>query len=173
MRRREFITLLGSAAAWPRVVYAQQPKAFRVGYVGVQPRDSPLYKSFLTRMAELVYREGHNLTFEYLQTHDIAGYEPAYRELAARNVDLFLAVGSESALRAAQAAAGSLPIAFLAVDFDPTTKGYIASLKRPASNVTGILVQQLELAAKRVELLREVLPNATAAFAARADEVIE
>jgi putative ABC transport system substrate-binding protein len=159
--RRKFITLFGGAAAWPLAAGAQQqPKVLRVGYVGVQSPDSPLYMSFRKRMAELGYKQGGNFSFEYIQTPDIEGYEPAYRELAARKVDVFLAVGSEPALRAALAAAGIRPIAFLAVDFDPAAKGYVASLTRPGGNITGILVQQIELAAKRIELLREVLPSA-------------
>ena len=107
MRRREFITLLGgAAAAWPLVARAQQqPKMLRVGFVGVQPRESPLYANFLKRMAELGYQEGRNFTFEYIQTPDIEGYEKNYRELAARKVDVFLAVGNERALRAALSAA--------------------------------------------------------------------
>lgn len=96
----------------------------------------------------------------YVQTTSIEGYAPAYRELAARKVDIFLAVGGEPALRAAQAAAGTLPIAFLAIDFDPAAKGYVANMMRPGGNVTGIFVHQIELAAKRIELLREVQPNA-------------
>jgi putative ABC transport system substrate-binding protein len=162
MRRREFTTFLGGVVAiWPLMARAQQqPRMLRVGYVGIQPRDAPLYQSFRRRMAELGYQEGRNFTFDYIQTSSIEGYEPDYRELAARKVDIFLAVGSEPALRAAQAAAGTLPIAFLAVDFDPMAKGYVASMSRPGGNVTGIFVHQLELAAKRIELLREVLPNA-------------
>jgi putative ABC transport system substrate-binding protein len=162
MIRRDFVGVLcGAAVAWPLAARAQQqPRMLRVGYVGIQPRDAPLYAAFRQRMAELGYQEGRNFTFEYIQTPDIEGYAPAYRELAARKIDVFLAVGSEPALRAALAAAGTLPIAFLALDFDPTAKGYVASLTRPGGNVTGILVQQIELAAKRIELLREVLPDA-------------
>jgi putative ABC transport system substrate-binding protein len=165
-RRRDFIGLLGGAATvplllCPLVARAEpQPKMLRVGYVGVQSPDAPFYKAFRSRMAELGYQEGRNFSFEYVQTPDIEGYAPAYRELAARKVDVFLAVGSEAALRAARAAADTRPIAFLAVDFDPAAKGYVASLARPGGNVTGILVRQMELAAKRIELLREVLPDA-------------
>src|SRR5258708_37927064 len=99
MRRRDFISLLGCAAtAWPLAARAQQqPKMLRVGFVGVQPRESPLYANFLKRMAELGYQEGRNFTFEYIQTPDIEGYEKNYRELAARKVDVFLAVGNERA----------------------------------------------------------------------------
>jgi putative ABC transport system substrate-binding protein len=71
-----------------------------------------------------------------------------------------IAAGNEPALRAARAAAGALPIVFLAIDFDPVGKGYVASLARPGGNITGIFVHPLELAAKRIELVREALPQA-------------
>ena len=162
MKRREFITLLGgAAAAWPVAARAQsQPKMLRVGFVGVQPRESPLYAAFLERMTELGYQEGQNFTFEYIQTPNIDGYEKGYRELAGRKVDVFLAVGNERALLAARAAAKGGPIAFLAINFDPLAKGYVASLSQPGGNVTGIFVRQLELAAKRVESAREAFPSA-------------
>jgi putative ABC transport system substrate-binding protein len=160
--RREFITLLGGAAAWPLAARAQQqPKMLRLGFVGIQPRESPFYTNFLKRMAELGYQEGRNFAFEYIQTLDIEGYQKNYRELAARKVDVFLAVGNEPALRAALSASEGRPIAFLALDFDPLAKGYVASLSRPGGNVTGIFVRQLELAAKRVEIAREAFPRAT------------
>src|SRR3989442_4157112 len=161
MKRRHFITLLGGAAAWPLAARAQQPKMLRVGFVGMQPREWPLYTNFLRRMAELGYQEGRNFTFDYIQTPDIEGYERNYRELATRKVDVFLAVGNERALRAALLAAEGRPIAFLAVDFDPLARGYVASLSRPGGNVTGIFVRQVELAAKRIEIAREAFPRAT------------
>jgi putative tryptophan/tyrosine transport system substrate-binding protein len=162
-RRREFIMLLGgAAAAWPLAAGAQpQPKMLRVGFVGMQPRESPFYGAFLERMTELGYQEGRNFTFEYIQAPNVDGYEKNYRELAARKVDVFLAVGNEAALRAALSAAEGGPIAFLAIDFDPLANGYVANLSRPGGNVTGIFVRQLELAAKRVEIAREVFPTAT------------
>ena len=163
MNRREVITLIGGAVAtWPLAVRAQlQPKMLRVGFVGMQPRESPLYANFLKRMAELGHQEGRNFTFDYIQIPDIEGHERNYRELAARKVDVFLAVGNEWALRAALSAADGKPIAFLAVDFDPLAKGYVANLSHPGGNVTGIFVRQLELAAKRVEIAREAFPRAT------------
>ena len=165
IERRKFILALGSTAIVPSFLWPlpargeQKPKMLRVGYVGVQAPDAPLYRAFRSRMGELGYQEGRNFSFEYIQTPDIEGYGPAYRELAAHKVDVFLAVG-EPGLRAARAAAGPLPIAFLAVDFDPIEKGYVTSLVRPGGNLTGIVVQQMELAAKRIELLREVFPDA-------------
>jgi hypothetical protein len=132
MKRREFITLLGGAAAWPLAARAQQQtKMLHVGFVGIEPRESPLYTTFLKRMAELGYQEGRNFTFDYIQTPDIEGYEKNYRELEARKVDVFLAVGNEPALRAALSVADGKPIAFLAVDFDPLAKGYVANLSHP------------------------------------------
>src|SRR5437660_4204093 len=163
MNRRDFITLLGwGAATWPLAAGAQQqPKMLRVGSVGIQPREAPVYTNFLKRMAELGYQEGRNFAFDYIQTPDVEGYERNYRELAARKVDVFLAVGTEQALRAALLAAEGKPIVLLAIDFDPVMKGYVASLSRPGGNVTGIFVRQLELAAKRVEIAREAFPRAT------------
>jgi putative ABC transport system substrate-binding protein len=163
MQRREVIALLGGAAVaplWPLTVRAQQPKMLRVGFSGILPRGAPHYEAFEKRMAELGYHQGRNFTFEYLQVPSIDGYEQTYRELAARHVDIMLAAGNEPALRAARAAAGAIPIVFIALDFDPVEKGYVASLSRPGGNSTGIFVSQLELAAKRVELLREAFPNA-------------
>jgi putative tryptophan/tyrosine transport system substrate-binding protein len=162
VKRREFILALGGAAAWPLAARAQQqPKMLRVGFVGMQPRESALYANFLKRMAELGYQEDRNFAFDYIQTPNIEGYEKNYRELATRKVDPFLAVGNEPALRAALSAAEGKPVAFLAVDFDPLAKGYVTNLSRPGGNLTGIFVRQLELAAKRVEIAREAFPRAT------------
>ena len=125
MNRRDFITVLGGAAvAWPLAARAQQqPKMLRLGFVGIQPREAPVYTNFLKRMAELGYQEGRNFTFYYIQTPDVEGYERNYRDLAARKVDVFLAVGTERALRAALLAAEGKPIVLLAIDFDPVARG--------------------------------------------------
>jgi putative ABC transport system substrate-binding protein len=148
LRRRQVLTLLGSAvAAWPLAARAQSPKMLRVGYSGMLTREAPHYAAFEKRMTELGYQEGRNFTFEYIQAPSIEGYEAAYHELAARNVDILLAAGNEPALRAARAAAGTTPIVFIALDFDPVEKGYVTSLSRPGSNSTGLFVSQLELAA--------------------------
>jgi ABC-type uncharacterized transport system substrate-binding protein len=161
LRRREFIILLGGAATtWPLAARGQQPKMLRVGYSGILPQGAPHYAAFERRMAELGYQPGRNFTFEYIQAPSIEGYELTYRELAARKVDIMLAAGNEPALRAARAAAGTTPIVFIALDFDPVEKGHVASLSRPGSNSTGLFVSQLELAGKRVEFLRKTFPNA-------------
>jgi len=158
--RRELLAALGGAAAWPLTARAQSPKMLRVGYSGMLPREAPHYAAFEKRMAELGYQEGRNFGFEYIQAPSIEGYELTYRELAARKVDILLAAGNEPALRAARSAAGATPTVFIALDFDPVEKGYVASLSRPGNNSTGLFVSQLELAGKRVEFLRKTFPNA-------------
>src|SRR6476646_3393510 len=160
MKRRAFIAGLGSAAAWPVTARAQQPNMLRVGYSGIMPRDALHYAAFEKRMAEIGYQQGRNFTFEYIQAPSIEGYQQTYSELAARKVDIMLAAGNEPALRAARAAAGTTPTVFIALDFDPVEKGYVASLSRPGNNSTGLFVSQLELAGKRVEFLRKTFPKA-------------
>jgi putative tryptophan/tyrosine transport system substrate-binding protein len=160
-RRAILSAAAGTVFAWSNAAApAATTKMLRVGYVGVQARDAPLYRAFEARMAELGYHEGRNFVFEYVQTPSIEGYPASYAELIGRKVDIILSAGSEPALRAAQAVSGGLPIVFLAIDFDPLEKGYVASLARPGGNITGIFVQQLELARKRVELVRGFLPKA-------------
>jgi hypothetical protein len=114
------------------------PKMLRLGFVGLQPRDAPIYRAFEARMAELGYREGKNFAFDFVEASDIEAYQRIFGELAARKVDIMMAVGNEPALRAAREAAGSTPIVFLAIDFDPLAKGFVKSLARPGSNITGI-----------------------------------
>jgi ABC-type uncharacterized transport system substrate-binding protein len=160
MNRRTFITMLsGAAVGWPLAARAQ-PKMLRVGYSGILPRGAPHYLAFEKRMAALGYEQGRNFALEYIQSPGLEAYDAIYRELVARKVDILMVAGNEPALRAARAAGGTMPIAFIAVDFDPVEKGYVASLSRPGGNMTGIYVSQLELAGKRVELLREAFPKA-------------
>ncbi|HUI17465.1 MAG TPA: ABC transporter substrate-binding protein [Alphaproteobacteria bacterium] len=161
MRRRDLLAALAAAALVPTRLTAQvPPKMLRVGWAGPVPSTSPFHGAFRKRMAELGYEEGKNFIFEFLQVKSNEEYPSAYAELARRKLDIFMTPSSELALRAALAAAGTLPIVMLAVDFDPFEKGYVASLARPGGNVTGLFVRQLELAAKRVELTREALPKA-------------
>src|SRR5207247_10742662 len=166
IRRRAFITLLGGAAvSWSlAAARAQQSKILRVSYSGMLPREAPHYAAFEKRMTELGYQQGRNFAFEYIQASSIEGYELTYHELAARKVDIMLAAGNEPALRAARRVADATPIVFIALDFDPVEKGYVASLAHPGSNSTGIFVSQLELAGKRVELLREAFPKFRSIF---------
>jgi putative ABC transport system substrate-binding protein len=164
VRRRDFVTALlanASALAFASISHAQAPRrTVRVGFVGAQARDAPLYVAFRNRMKELGYQEDKSFIFEFVRTPSIDAYEESFRELAARKPDILVAAGNEPALRAARAAAGSLPIVCLAIDFDPVAKGFVQSLARPGGNITGIFVHPLELAAKRIELAREAFPQA-------------
>jgi putative tryptophan/tyrosine transport system substrate-binding protein len=160
MKRREFITLIGgAAAASPLAARAQQPmKMLRVGTASTQPRLSPLWKAFEQRMAELGYQEGINYTFDYLNVPKVEEYETNYRKLAARDVDIIVASGPEISLKSALASSDK-PIVMVAVDYDPLARGYVTSLARPTGNVTGLFLQQIELMAKRLQLLKSAFPD--------------
>jgi len=161
VRRREFIGLVGGAVvAWPLAARGQQARVLRVGTAGIQPRTTAIYIAFLRRMAELGYEEGKNFVFEYVQVANVDGYEGGYREVARRGLDIVFASGPEIALKSAVAAAGPLPIVMVAVDFDPLVRGYVKSLAHPTGNLTGIFFQQIELTAKRLQLMKETLPDA-------------
>jgi len=160
MRRREFITLIGGAAASPLAAHAQYAgKMLRVGTASTQPRSSVIWKAFDQRMAELGYQEGTNYTFEHLNVPKIEEYEAGFRKLAARDVDIIVASGPEISLKSALASSDSKPIVMVAVDYDPLARGYVTSLARPTGNVTGLFLQQIELMAKRLQLLKSAFPD--------------
>jgi putative ABC transport system substrate-binding protein len=164
MRRREFIAGVGSAALWVRAARAQQAqKMLRVGTVAVQPRSVPFFVAFEKRMAELGYEQGKNFALEVVPAPSPEGYERGYHELAARHIDIVLAAGPEIALKSALATAGALPIVMMAINYDPLAHGYVMSLARPGGNVTGLFLQQIELAAKRVQLMKDAFPDRQAA----------
>ena len=163
MKRRQFIAVVGAAAAWPLAVLGQQPPSLlRVGASSVQPRTTAIFVAFVERMAELGYEEGKNFSFEYVQAANVAGYEAAYRELASRKVDILLAGGSEVGLKSALATAGMRPVVMVAIDYDPLARGYVRSLAQPGGNLTGISFQQIELTEKRLQIVREAFPNVQA-----------
>src|SRR5262245_65211689 len=138
MRRRAFITLLGGAAAWPLAARAQQPeKMLRVGAPSAQPRAAPIWLAFEQRMAELGHKQGTNFTFEFVPVANVGDYEGGYRELAARKVDIMLATGPEMTLKSARAAAPTVPIVMLAIDYDPIARGHVTSLSDRKSVVEG------------------------------------
>ncbi len=171
MRRRQFIAVVGGAAAWPLAVLGQQPPSLlRVGASSVQPRTTAIFVAFVERMAELGYEEGKNFSFEYVQAANVAGYEVAYRELASRKVDILLASGPEVGLKSALATAGMRPVVMVAIDYDPRARGYVRSLARPGANLTGISFQQIELTEKRLQVVKEAFP-AMQAIAVFWDEI--
>jgi putative ABC transport system substrate-binding protein len=165
MRRREFLSLVvGAAVAWPVVARAQQsPKVLRIGITTVQTRNSPPYVALDQRLRELGYVDGQNLAVEFLNPDTVAGgVGEAVRTLVRNKVDVIVAT-VESALKAALAATDSVPIVMIAIDYDPISQGYIKSLARPTGNVTGLFLQQIELAAKRLQLLKDAVSDLQAA----------
>ena len=165
-RRREFIALLvGAAAAWPLGARAQQltKKMLRVGTVSGSQKSSPQWAAFVRRMAELGYQEGKTFAFDLVPAANAEEFETGYRTLAARELDIIMATGPEIALKSALAATRTLPIVMVAIDYDPFARGYLTSLARPSGNVTGVVFQQIELAAKRIQLVKDAFPDMPAA----------
>jgi putative ABC transport system substrate-binding protein len=158
MRRREFIELFGGTLmAWPLPLPAQaqqRPDFLRVGGTAAQPRASAFTAAgFERRMADLGYIEGNNFAYDYVDLRgDASRYGEAMRELVHRRVDIILAFGPETALKGALDATTTIPIVMVAIDYDPLAKGYVTSLARPSGNITGLFLQQIELAAKRLQL---------------------
>ena len=157
MKRRDLITLLGgTAAAWPLAARAQQTaRSLRVGFVGVQPRDTPIYVAFRKRMAELGYREGKYFTFEYIQTPSIDAYDASFRELVSRKPDIVIAAGNEPALRL-RARQPAHYRSFFSRSTSIRSQGVMWRVWPDlAATSLEFFVHPLELAAKRVELVRE------------------
>jgi len=167
MKRREFITLLGgAAAAWPIAARAQQTgRIARVGVLGPDlsnPVTGPGYQLFLSELRKLGFTEGQNLVVEYRRTDE--GLPKAFtgaNEMIAAKADVLVANGPEIALQAATAARPAVPIVMLANNYDPFARGYVKSLAQPGGNVTGLFYRQPELAVKQLELLVEACPERT------------
>jgi putative ABC transport system substrate-binding protein len=160
MRRREFIALLGSAAAWPGVAHAQQPaKLPTIGYLGTAAASAwaPWTAAFVQRLHELGWIDGRTVVIQYrwAEGRNERSAELA-AELARLKVDVIV-TGGNAALAAKQASS-VVPIVFALVD-DPVGMGVVASLVRPGGNVTGLSTQGTEVAGKRLALLREVVPG--------------
>jgi putative ABC transport system substrate-binding protein len=166
MRRRDFIKgVAGSVAAWPLAAVAQQPgRVFRIGFLGVS-RDAPgtaaNYQAFSDELREKGFSEGQNLIIEYRRSDDPRGVAVAGAELLRAHLDLIVAQGPQVALQAVIDASRTIPIVLQAINFDPIARGYVASLAQPGGNITGLFYQQAELAAKKVELLTQVVPGRT------------
>jgi putative ABC transport system substrate-binding protein len=162
VKRREFITLIsGAAAAWPLAARAQQAgKAPRVGIIRAgTPNNDPFLGEFVRGMRDLGYVEGRNVTYEFRHYgDDVESIPSLIDDLLRAKVDVIVAGGSP-AVRAAQAATRSIPIVIGAAA-DPLGLGLVASLARPGGNTTGLSVMSAELTVKRLELLKEVMPQA-------------
>jgi putative ABC transport system substrate-binding protein len=160
MKRREFIGLLGGATAWPLAARAQQPgKLPTIGVLGPPTASvwAPWIAAFEQRLRELGWTAGRTVAIEYRWAE---GRGERFEEIAAefvqRKVDVIVTSGG--AVPAVKQATTVIPIVF-AVANDPLGGGLVASLSRPGGNVTGLSIQQSDLAGKRLGLLREVLPN--------------
>lgn len=160
MRRRDFITLFGGAAAgWPFVSFAQQAgKRPTIGFLGADASAfAPWTAAFVAGLRDLGWIEGRTIEIEYRWSE---GRPERYAEIAAEfvrlKVDVIVTVGS--AVPIVKQATSAIPIVF-AVGIDPVGSGLVASLAKPGGNVTGLSIQANELAGKRLELLREIMPQ--------------
>ena len=160
MKRRDFVTLLGgTAAAWPLAAFAQQPaKPPTIGFLGADASAfAPWAAAFVAGLRDLGWIEGRTIVIEYRWSES---RPERYAEIAAEfvrlKVDVIVTVGT--AVPLVKQATSTIPIVF-AVAIDPVGAGLVASLAKPGGNVTGLSIQANELAGKRLELLREVMPQ--------------
>jgi putative tryptophan/tyrosine transport system substrate-binding protein len=163
MNRREFITLLGTAAAWP-VAARADARVSRIGVMGVarfSPETRPAYDAFFAELRAQGFVEGDNLVaiMRWID-EDVSAPSAAATEFIDAKVDVIVVEGSEIGLKAAIAKAHNIPIVMYANNYDPIERGYVKSLRSPGGNITGVFTRQPELAEKQVELLTQAFPKA-------------
>ncbi len=158
MNRREFITLLGGAAAWPLVARAQQPKVWRIGVLAPVPPTPVMLSAFRDGMRGRGYVEGQNLSIDVRWPQGSFDQDPSVvTELVNSNVDVIVAWATPATI-AARRATSTIPIVMATVG-DPVGSGFIASLARPGGNITGLTNISVDLSAKLMELFAELVPG--------------
>jgi len=161
IRRREFLGLIGGAATlWPLTGHAQQPTVPVVGFLNSASADgyASMANAFRQGLKEAGYVEGDNVAIEYRWANDQYDRLPALAaDLVSRRINVIFA--NSPSIVAAKAATSTIPIVFVSGD-DPVRLGFVASLNRPGGNATGVAILSGELGAKRLELLRELIPQA-------------
>ena len=166
IRRRDFITLLGSAAAWPLAARAQGPgKIYRIGFLANDPTipEQPAGRAFLDGLRENGFIEGQNIIIERRFAEGrIDQYAPLLAELIRLGVNIIV-TSANDATRAAKQANIKIPIVMLSV-FDPVGQGLVASLAHPGGNITGVIMDDSpEISAKRLQLFRDAVPKVSRA----------
>ena len=160
MKRREFITLVGGAAAWPLAARAQQPASPVVGFLHIASPEpyKLMMAAFREGLKQVGYVEGQNIVLELRWAEDRSERLPTLAaELVRRRVNVLATGGGDQPARAAKRESATIPIVF--VTSDPVASGLITNLNRPGDNLTGISLFTVELGPKRLEFLRELVPK--------------
>jgi putative tryptophan/tyrosine transport system substrate-binding protein len=162
MTRREFIALLGGVAVWPFTAQAQQPAVPVIGVLEIRSPETiaERLRAFRQGLKETGYVEGENISIDYRWAEQMERLPELSAQLVRRQVAVIVTAGGFATALAAKGATTTIPIVF-AVSDDPVKHGLVASLARPGGNLTGVNLLNTELTAKRLELLREMLPRAS------------
>jgi putative ABC transport system substrate-binding protein len=161
IERRKFLATLGGAAAWPLAARAQQPKLPVIGFLDSRSSDGMASRlaAFRQGLKEVGLVEGENVTITYRWAEDRVDRLPAMASELARQATVIVTTGGPPAAFAAKAATTTIPIVFL-VGEDPTRLGLVTSLARPSGNLTGVNMMVVEVEAKRLQLLHQLVPQA-------------